>query len=83
MLWPKTSQKNQQTHLKLLWILISAFMSKNKHIFGNNISIRDKIIVNSSEVHFIITRQYPEVGLKNNYILVYKIHLGRFDNITR
>jgi hypothetical protein len=58
-------------------------MSKNKHIFGNNISNRDKIMVNSPEVHFIITRQYPEVGLKNNYILGYKIHLGRFDNITR
>jgi hypothetical protein len=58
-------------------------MSKNKHIFGNNISNRDKIKVNSQEVHFIITKQYPEVGLKNNYILGYKIHLGRFDNITR
>jgi hypothetical protein len=58
-------------------------MSKNKHIFGINISNRDKIMVNSPEVHFIITRQYPEAGLKNNYILRYKIHLGRFDNITR
>jgi hypothetical protein len=47
-------------------------MNKNKHISGNNISIRDKIWVNSLEVHFSITRQYPEVGLKNNYILSYK-----------
>jgi hypothetical protein len=39
-------------------------MNKNKHIFGNNISNRDKIRVNSPEVHFSITRQYPEVGLK-------------------
>jgi hypothetical protein len=58
-------------------------MSKNMLIFGNNISNRDKIMVNSSEVHFIITRQLPEVGLKNNYIFGYNIHLGRFDNITR
>jgi hypothetical protein len=35
------------------------------------------------EVHFNITRKYPEVGLKNNYILSYKIHLGRFVNNTR
>jgi hypothetical protein len=55
MLWPKTSLKNQQTHLKLLWILIYTFMSKSKHKFGNNISNRDKIRVNSQEVHFSIT----------------------------
>jgi hypothetical protein len=81
MLWPKTSPRNQQTHLYLLWILIYTFMNK-KSIYLNNISNRDKIRVNSPEVHFSITRQYPEVGLKNNYILSYKNHLGRFDNIT-
>jgi hypothetical protein len=43
MLWPKTSLKNQQTHLNLLWILIYKFMSKNKHKLGNTISNRDKI----------------------------------------
>jgi hypothetical protein len=58
-------------------------MIKNKHKLGNSISNRDKIRVTSPEVHFSITRQYPEVGLKNNYILSYKNHLGRFDNITR
>jgi hypothetical protein len=58
-------------------------MNKNKHKFGNNISNRDKIRLNSPEVHFRITRQYPELGPKNNYILSYKNHLGRFDNITR
>jgi hypothetical protein len=58
-------------------------MIKNKHTLGNNIFNRDKIRVNSPEVHFTITRQYPEVGLKNNYILSYKIHLGRSDNNTR
>jgi hypothetical protein len=58
-------------------------MIKNKHKFGNNIFNRDKIMINSPEVHFSITRQYPEVGLKNNYILSYKNHLGRLDNNTR
>jgi hypothetical protein len=53
--WPKTSLKNQQTHLKLLWILVSTFINKNKHIFGNNISNRDKIRVNSPRVYFRIT----------------------------
>jgi hypothetical protein len=48
-------------------------MNKNKHKLGNNISNRDKIRVNSPKVHFNITKQYPEVGLKNNYILSLKI----------
>jgi hypothetical protein len=55
MLWPTTSLKNQQTHLKLLWILIYAFMNRNKNIFENNISNRDKIMVNLPKVYFIIT----------------------------
>jgi hypothetical protein len=58
-------------------------MNKNKHKLRNNISNRDKIRVNSPEVHFSITKQYPEVGLKNNYILSYKNNLCRFDNNTR
>jgi hypothetical protein len=58
-------------------------MNKNKHKLGNNISVRDKIVLNSSEVHFSTTRQYPEVGLKNNYIISYKNHLGGFDSNTR
>jgi hypothetical protein len=83
MFCSKTSLRNQQTNFELLWILIYTFMSKNKHKLGNNICNRDKIKVNSAEVHFSITRQYPEVGLKNNYILINKNHLGRFDNNTR
>jgi hypothetical protein len=55
MLWSKTSLKNQQTHLKLLWILIYTFMNRKTHIFGNNISNRDKIMVNSPKVYFSIT----------------------------
>jgi hypothetical protein len=58
-------------------------MNKNMHKFGNNICNRDKIRVNSPEVHFGITRQYPEVEMKINYKLSYKNHLGRFDNKTR
>jgi hypothetical protein len=58
-------------------------MNKNKHKLVNDISNRDEIRINSPEVHFSITRQYPEVGLKNNYILSYKNHLCRFDNNTR
>jgi hypothetical protein len=34
MLWPKTRLKNQQTHLKLLWILIYTFMSKTSINLG-------------------------------------------------
>jgi hypothetical protein len=82
MLWSQKSLRNQQTRLELLWILIYTFKIKNKHKLENNISNRGKIRVNSPEVHFIITRQYTEVGLKNNYILSYKNHLGRFDNNT-
>jgi hypothetical protein len=83
ILWPKTSLRNQQTLLELLWILTYIFMSKNKHKLGNNVSNRDKFRVNSPKVHFGITRQYLEVGLKNKFILSYKNHLGRFVNNTR
>jgi hypothetical protein len=55
MLWPKTSLRNHQIHLELLWILIYTFMRKNKHKLRHNISNRDKIRVNSQEVHFSIT----------------------------
>jgi hypothetical protein len=54
MLWPKTSLRNQQIHLELLYILISTFMNKNKHKLGNNSSNRDKIMVNSPKVYFSI-----------------------------
>jgi hypothetical protein len=39
-------------------------MIKNKHKSGINISSSDKIMVISPEVHFSVTRPYPEVGLK-------------------
>jgi hypothetical protein len=58
-------------------------MIKSMHKLGNNIYNKDKIRVNSPGVHFSITRLYPEAGLKNNYILSYKNHLGRFMNNTK
>jgi hypothetical protein len=58
-------------------------MIKNKHKSGNNISNRDKIMINSPEVHLNIKRQYLEVGLNNKFILSYKIHIARFDNKIR
>jgi hypothetical protein len=58
-------------------------MIKNKHKSGINISDSDKIMINSPEVHFNITRLYPEVGLKAKFMSSYKIYLGRFFNNTR
>jgi hypothetical protein len=55
MLWSKTSLNNQQTHMDLFYIWIYAFMNKNKHKLGNNISSRDQIMVNSPKMHFGIT----------------------------
>jgi hypothetical protein len=77
ILWHKTSLRKQHTHLELLWILIYTIMIKNKHKLGNKTYTRDKIMVNSLVVHFSITRQQLEVGLKHKYILSYKIHLGK------
>jgi hypothetical protein len=37
-----------------------------------------KIMINSSEVCFGITRQHAQVGHKNINIFSYKNHLGRF-----
>jgi hypothetical protein len=83
ILCPKTSLRNQPTHLELLWILIYTIMIKNKNKLGNNNSNKEKIMVNSPEVHFSISRQFPEVGLKNKFILSYNYHLGRFVNNTK
>jgi hypothetical protein len=37
-----------------------------------------KIKVKPPEVYFSIKKQYPKVGHKNKFILIYKIHLDRF-----
>jgi hypothetical protein len=55
-----------------------AFTKKIKHIARINISVKYKIVINSSEVCFGITRQHAEVGHKNIISFGYKNHLGRF-----
>jgi hypothetical protein len=57
-------------------------MIKNKHKSGNNISSSDKIMINSSEVHFNITSQYQKLGSKIIIFYASKNHLGRFVNNT-
>jgi hypothetical protein len=41
------------------------------------ISVNPKIMINSQDVHFGITRQCAQVELKNIYIFNRKNHLGR------
>jgi hypothetical protein len=48
------------------------------HKLRINISDKPKIMINSPEVGFDITRQHAQVGHKNIIILSYKNHLGRF-----
>jgi hypothetical protein len=51
---------------------------KINHIPRINISGNHKIVINSPEVYFGITRKHAEVGHKNIIIFCYKNHLGRF-----
>jgi hypothetical protein len=55
-----------------------AFSKKIKHISRLTISVKYKIVINSSQLCFGITRQHAEVGHKNINIFGYKNHLGRF-----
>jgi hypothetical protein len=48
------------------------------HKLRINISDKPKIMINSAEVGFAITRQHAQVGHKNINIFIYKNHLGRF-----
>jgi hypothetical protein len=48
------------------------------HKLRINISDHPKIMINSPEVCFGITRQHAQVGHKNINIFSYKNHLGRF-----
>jgi hypothetical protein len=43
-----------------------------------NISVKPKIMINSQEVCFDITRQHAQVGHKNINSFSYKNHLGSF-----
>jgi hypothetical protein len=56
-LWSKTKLSNQHVHLGLLYILRYAITFKTKPKTRINIYSRDKIMVNSSVVHFSIKRQ--------------------------
>jgi hypothetical protein len=58
--------------------LSCVFSRKIKHISRINISDNPKIVINSPEVYFGITRQHAKCGNKNIIIFGYKNHLGRF-----
>jgi hypothetical protein len=48
------------------------------HKLRINIYVKQKIMINSPEVCFAITRQHAQVGHKNINIFSYKNHLGSF-----
>jgi hypothetical protein len=48
------------------------------HKLRINISVKPKIMINSSKVRFDITRQQAQIGHKNINIFSYKNHLGSF-----
>jgi hypothetical protein len=55
-LWSKTKLGMQHIYLELSWILTYAITKKIKNISRINISDNYKIVINSPEVHFGITR---------------------------
>jgi hypothetical protein len=77
-LWSKTRLGMQRIHLELLWILTYAILKKNKNISRINTFGNYKIVINSPEVYFGITKQHEEVGHKTLIIFSYKYVLGRF-----
>jgi hypothetical protein len=48
------------------------------HKLRINISVKPKIMINSQEVCFDITRHHAQVGHKNINIFSYKNHVGSF-----
>jgi hypothetical protein len=56
VIWSETNLGMQHIHLELLWNLTYAFAKKNKHNSRINISGNYKIVINSAEVCFGITR---------------------------
>jgi hypothetical protein len=56
VIWLKTSLVAQHIHLELLWNLSYEFLKKIKHNSRINISGNYKIVINSPEVCFDITR---------------------------
>jgi hypothetical protein len=51
------------------------------HKYGINISVTPKIMINSQDVYFDITRQCAQVELKNINIFSKKNHLDSFYRI--
>jgi uncharacterized protein (UPF0303 family) len=78
VIWHKTSLVVQHIHLALLWNLSCAILKKKKH--NSRIIISDiyKIMINSQDVYFGITRQCAQDELKNIKRFNKKNHLGRF-----
>ena len=60
-----------------------AFTLKIRHKTRLNISGRDKIVINSLEMHLGIKRSHAEVEYKNLIIFSYKNHLDRFSINTK
>jgi hypothetical protein len=56
-LWSKTRLSNQHIHIGLLYILRYAITYKTNNKTRINIYSRDKIMVNSPEMHFSIKKQ--------------------------
>jgi hypothetical protein len=77
VIWLKTSLVVQHIHLELLWNLSCAILKKIKHNSRIIISGIYKIVNNSPEVCFGITRQCAQVGCKNLISFSYKNHLCR------
>jgi hypothetical protein len=65
VLWLKTSLVVQHIHLELLWNLSYVYLKKIKRNSRIIISGIYKIVINSPEVCFDITRQCAQVELKN------------------
>jgi hypothetical protein len=56
VIWSKNNLGMQHIHLELLWNLTYAFTKKNKHNSRINIYVNYKIVINSPEVCFGISR---------------------------
>jgi hypothetical protein len=78
VIWLKTSLVVQHIYLELFWNLSYEFLKKIKHNSRIIISIIHKILINSPEACFDITRQCAQVELKNINIFSKKNHLCRF-----
>jgi hypothetical protein len=77
VIWLKTSLVVQHIYLELFWNLSYEFLKKIKHNSRLNNFGNYKIVINSPEVCFDITRQCAQVELKNINIFSKKKHLCR------